>query len=410
MIKYKPMKILFTGGGTGGSVTPLIAIYQELDSDERQRQFEFFWIGGKEGIEKEIVEKYNIKYYPIASGKLRRYFSFQNFIDPFRIIKGFFQSIKILRKTRPEIIVAAGSYISVPVVWAGNFLKIPVLVHQQDIQVGLANKLMSKRAKKITVSLEESLKNFPKQKTVFTGNPVRKEALEFYSTAGVSQERTPARLRQVMEDISFPHRSPLQGDSDGALEETLEQQDKSYIKNKYKLDDLPVVLFIGGGTGAEQINKAVIKHLEKILQIANVFHIAGKSKKIDIANNIKNIHRYYQFDFMGKDIFAIMNFADLVISRAGMSTLSELSVLGKPVIIIPIPNSHQEKNANIFYKNNAAIVYEQKYLEDDSFPELISELLTNRSKLNNLSLNIRKMMPNDAAKRVSEIVMDIIKS
>lgn len=359
------MKILFTGGGTGGSVTPLIAIYQELTAKEKKHPFEFFWIGGKEGIEKEMVGKYNIKYYSIASGKFRRYFSFQNFIDPFRIIKGFFQSIKIFRKTRPDIIVAAGSYISVPVVWAGNFLRIPVLVHQQDIQVGLANKLMSKRAKKITVSLEESLKNFPKEKTIFTGNPVRKEALE--------------------------------------------QQDKSYIKNKYKLDGLPVVLFIGGGTGAEQINKAVIKHLEKILEVANVFHITGKNKNIDIANNIKNIHRYYQFDFIDKDIFAIINSADLVISRAGMSTLSELSVLGKPIIIIPIPNSHQEKNANIFYKNNAAIVCEQKYLEDESFPELIVELLTNRSKLNNLSLNIRKMMPNDAAGRIAELVLQIVK-
>ncbi|MFH1564775.1 MAG: undecaprenyldiphospho-muramoylpentapeptide beta-N-acetylglucosaminyltransferase [bacterium] len=398
------MKILFTGGGTGGSVTPLIAIYQELNVRETKHPFEFFWIGGKEGIEKEIVAKYDIKYYPISSGKLRRYFSFQNFIDIFRIIKGFCQSIKIIQKTRPDIIITAGSYISVPVVWAGNFLKIPVLVHQQDIQVGLANKLMSKRAKKITVSLEDSLKNFPKEKTVFTGNPVRKETLEFYSSAGVSQQRTPARL-QATGGISFPHRSLLRGDSDGALEETLEQQSRNYIKNKYQLDDLPAVLFIGGGTGAEQINKAVAKHLEKILEAANVFHITGKNKKIKTANDIKNIQRYHQFDFVGDDIFAIINYSDLVISRAGMSTLSELSVLGKPVIIIPIPNTHQEKNAHIFYKNNAAIIYEQKYLDDDSFPELISELLTSKPKLNNLSLNIRKIMPNDGAKRVSEIII-----
>lgn len=360
------MKILFTGGGTGGSITPLIAIYQELDSQDTKYPFDFFWIGGKEGIEKEIVEKYDIKYYPIASGKFRRYFSFKNFTDPFRVLKGFFQSLKILYKTKPDIIVAAGSYISVPVVWAASLLRIPILVHQQDIQVGLANKLMSKRAKKITVSLEESLKNFPKEKVVFTGNPVRKEAFE--------------------------------------------TQDKNCIKDKYKLDDLPSVLFIGGGTGAEQMNKAVAKHLEKILESSNVFHITGKGKKIEPANYIKNIQKYHQFDFIGSDLFAIINYVDLVVSRAGMSTLSELAVLGKPTVIIPIPNSHQEKNSNIFYKNNAAIVCEQKYLDDESFSELIVQLLANRPKLNNLSLNIQKMMPNDAAKRVGEIVIGIIKS
>lgn len=360
------MKILFTGGGTGGSITPLIAIYQELDTAEAKKPFEFFWIGGKEGIEKEIVGKYNIKYYPIACGKFRRYFSFKNFTDPFRVLAGFFQSLKILHKTKPDIIVVAGSYISVPVVWAARLSRVPVLVHQQDVQVGLANKIMSKRAKKITVSLEESLKKFPKNKAVFTGNPVRKEAFE--------------------------------------------TQDKNYIKNKYKLEDLPTVLFIGGGTGAEQMNKAVAKHMEKILESANVFHITGKGKKIEPANNIKNIQRYHQFEFVGGDLIAIINYVDLVVTRAGMSTLSELAVLGKPTIIVPIPKTHQEKNTNIFYRNNAAIVYGQKYLDDESFPEFIVQLLADKPKLANLSLNIQKMMPDDAAKRVSEIIMGIVLS
>jgi UDP-N-acetylglucosamine--N-acetylmuramyl-(pentapeptide) pyrophosphoryl-undecaprenol N-acetylglucosamine transferase len=356
------MKILFTGGGTGGSVTPLIAIYQQLKNKEKK--FDFFWIGGKNGIEKKIVSKYEIEYHAITSGKFRRYFSFKNFIDPFKIIAAFFQSIKILHKTKPNIIIAAGSYISVPVVWAGAFLKIPVLVHQQDIQIGLANKLMSRHAKKITVSLKDSLENFPKEKTVYTGNPVR--------------------------------------------EEIFARQNFKNIKEKYKLEDLPTILFIGGGTGAKPISQAVINHLEDLLEFSNIFHITGKNKKIDVQNNIKNIHRYYQLDFVGKEIFAIMDFVDLIISRAGMSTLSELAVLGKPTIIIPMPNTHQEKNANVFYKNNAAVIVQQKYLNDNSFVKIILDLINKKPRLDNLSLNIKKMIPQDAAERVSEVVMDII--
>jgi UDP-N-acetylglucosamine--N-acetylmuramyl-(pentapeptide) pyrophosphoryl-undecaprenol N-acetylglucosamine transferase len=363
------MKILFTGGGTGGSVVPLIAIYQKIKKPEIWRQNsavppEFFWIGSYDGLEKKMVEQYGIKYFGISSGKLRRYFSWQNFIDPFRVIKGFFQSLKILRQVRPQIIITAGSYISVPVVWAGALLKIPILVHQQDLQRGLANKIMSKWAKKITVSWEDSLKDFYRNKTIYTGNPVREEVF--------------------MGELPNP---PYQGGYDASLS---------------------TVLILGGGTGAEAINQAVEKHLAKLVRVANIIHITGKGKKIETPHDIANISRYHQFEFVDKEFISMMKLADLIITRAGMSTLSELAVLGKPTVIVPMPNTHQERNAHIFYKNNAAIVYEQKYLEDENFIKLIIDLLSNQAKLENLSLNISKMMPTDAAEKVAKMVFDII--
>lgn len=359
------MKIMFSGGGTGGSVMPLIAVYQKLAKIQPIKPL-FFWVGGNRGVEKDILTNYNdIVYLPISSGKFRRYFDWQNFFDFFLVIRGFWQSLKILRRINPDVIVTAGSFISVPLVWAGALLRIPILVHQQDMVKGLANQLMGLWAKKITISWQESAKDFPRFKTVFTGNPIRQEIF--------------AQDEKVINSF----------------------------KEKYKVDNLPIILFLTGGTGAVAINKAIEKQLEKLINVANIFHITGSGKKIAVDNNLPNISRYHQLEFVGPELITMMLTATLIISRAGMSTLSELAVLGKPVIIVPMPGTHQEANAIIFYKNNAAVVFEQKFLLDDSFVNLINELLNNSAKLTNLSLNIKKMMPVDAAEKISNLVLEL---
>jgi len=216
------VKILFSGGGTMGSVSPLIAIYEKIK--KKNPEAKFLFIGTKTGPEKKAVESYKINFKAIASGKLRRYFSWNNFIDPFKIIWGFFQSLIILIKFRPNAVAIAGSFVGVPVAWAAWILRIPILIHQQDIVAGLANKLMANYAKKITISFEPSLKDFAENKTVMTGNPVREE---FYVC---NKEKG----REVFD-----------------------------LKS-----ELPVLLVLGGGTGASDLNKVIEESLPDLLQFS----------------------------------------------------------------------------------------------------------------------------------------------
>ncbi|MBU4014724.1 glycosyltransferase, partial [Patescibacteria group bacterium] len=165
-------KILLTGGGTGGSVAPLLAISDVGCRMSDVGKFKFTWIGTRNGVEKQMVQKENIKFISIASGKFRRYFSIKNFIDLFKIIFAFFQSLAILIKEKPALVMSAGSFVSVPVVWAAWLLRVPVLIHQQDVRHGLANKLMAPFANVITVTFEKSLADYGK-KAVWTGNPAQ---------------------------------------------------------------------------------------------------------------------------------------------------------------------------------------------------------------------------------------------
>jgi UDP-N-acetylglucosamine--N-acetylmuramyl-(pentapeptide) pyrophosphoryl-undecaprenol N-acetylglucosamine transferase len=359
------MKILFTGGGTGGPVMPLLATYQKLSKDQNSKEMSFFWLGGKEGIEKNIIKNYpEIKYFGISAGKFRRYFSWQNFLDIFRILIGFLQSLKILSSIKPDVIVTVGSFISVPVVWAGAMLRIPIIVHQQDIVPGLANKLMAPFAKKITVSFEKSLADYSAQKTEYIGNPVR--------------------------------------------EEVLASNNEEMLK-KYQLEKIPTILILGGGTGAVAINKAVVENLKELVNLANIFHSCGKGKVTNISefSQEKNIKRYHQFEFGGEDFLAIVNKADIIITRAGLSSLSEFAVLGKPTIVIPMPDSHQEKNAEYFEQNKAIIYLKEQDLANGGLSNLLKSLINDKNKLAELSENIKKLMPADASEKLAEIIMSL---
>ncbi|MFH0856327.1 MAG: UDP-N-acetylglucosamine--N-acetylmuramyl-(pentapeptide) pyrophosphoryl-undecaprenol N-acetylglucosamine transferase [bacterium] len=420
------MKIILSGGGTGGSVTPLLAIAEELKT-QHKGEIDFLWLGTKKGIERKMVETQGIKFRPIFSGKFRRYFSFKNFIDPIFIVMGFFQSLWINLVFKPDIILTAGGFVAVPVVFSGWLLRIPVLVHQQDVEIGLANKLMMPFAKIITCSLQEAgsrrdglqCVSTTKGKVYFTGNAIRKNIFN-------------TRSREELE-------------------------------KKFNLErNIPTVLILGGGTGAMAVNNIVVQTISELTKFCQVIHITGgkilpppqgrMSKKCVILNpsarRAKNprvfsfnhgilhslglvqddakglrhhgwdgrggvfpatnqdepANRYHPYPFISnvEDIFEV---SDLVISRCGMAFLSELAVLGKPAILIPIPDSHQEANAKYFFDRNAARVLNQKTLTAKSLVDNIKKLLQDKETMKNYSDNMKKIMPMDGAKKIAEIVL-----
>ncbi|MFH0814628.1 MAG: UDP-N-acetylglucosamine--N-acetylmuramyl-(pentapeptide) pyrophosphoryl-undecaprenol N-acetylglucosamine transferase [Candidatus Falkowbacteria bacterium] len=352
------MKILFAGGGTMGSVSPLLAVSEKL-----KKEFpdcEMLWLGTKHGPEKMVVEKIGIIFRPICSGKLRRYFSLLNFVDPFKIFVGFCQSIGAIIKFKPDIILTAGSFVAVPVVWAGWLLRKKIIAHQQDILVGLANKLIFPAAARVTVSFEDLLKVCPMDKGIFTGNPVR----SFLSKAN----------------------------KDKAIE-------------TFKLEKgAPVLLILGGGTGARSINDFFVKISDRLTEFCQIIHVCGVGKLVEAEKN----NRYHPVEFLTDGLADAYAAADLVITRAGLSTLTELAYLAKPTIIVPIPDGHQENNAAYFSKLNAAIYWKQKELDENKALAQVKSLLNNREELGRLSNNIKGFAVADAADRFVNVVKDLL--
>lgn len=349
MINMKKKLIILSGGGSGGPVTPLLALAPDL----RAAGYELAWVGTKNGIESGMVAEVAIDYYAIPAGKLRRYVSLSNLLDVFRVLAGFFASLSLLGKLKPSLVMTAGAFVSVPLVWAAWALRIKVIVHQQDIRPGLANRLMAPFADVVTVTFEKSLKDFGK-KAVWTGNPVR---LEF---------------RQVVP--------------------------------RKKTGDRPRVLVLGGGTGASSLNELVIVSLPQLLQITDVVHVTGG--KIEKPENYEG---YQAYNFMDAPAIAqAMADADLVVTRAGLGTLTELAYLGKPAIIIPMPDSHQEENGMEFSAKQAALLLEQKKLTPSSFVSMISKSLVDRDSLKVLSNNALSIMRRKAETAIVNIVKKII--
>jgi len=337
-----------------GSVMPLLALKEDLQKEDA----EFLWIGTKKGPEKEVVLKIGIAFKAISSGKLRRYFSLRIFIDPFLLIAGYFQSIVIILKYKPNVILTAGSFVCVPVVWAGWLLRKKIIVHQQDLKVGLANKLMKPFATKITVSFEELKKYFSKKKVVVTGNPVRKMIF--------SGSRQSAIKRFDLEP------------------------------------DLPILFVMGGGTGALAINKLVRQTIADLVEFCQVIHVTGKGKQFYFKHP-----RYHSFVFLTQELPDAYAAADLVVSRAGFGSLTELSALSKPTVLIPLPNNDQLNNATYFSSKKAVLVLNQIDLTAEKFLEYIKKLIFDKERLGSLSENIKIVMPAEANDKYIKMIRKI---
>ena len=354
------MKIVYTGGGTLGSVTPLLAVHEELACDG----FEAHWIGTRQGPERALVERAGIPFTVIATGKIRRYLHWRNLVDPFLLIIGFVQAMVFLVRTRPRVIVNAGSFVGVPVVIAGWFLGVPAVILQLDIDPVRSNLLTAPFARALCVAAEECAQYFPKEKITVTGIPVRKM-------------------------VSRPN----------------------FAKHHETSQNLDVtvssILVTGGGTGAQKLNDLVFQSISRLTEKTDVIHLTGKNKEGESAQLARSNPRYHPAAFEGDTLSMFMD-VDVVVTRAGMGTLAELSALRKPVIIIPIPHSPQEKNAAFAAQHNAARILSEENLTPDAFVHAILDLLSNREVRNALSKNIATLFPSDAATRVARIIRNIV--
>ena len=320
-------RIILTGGGTAGHVTPNIALLPGL----KNLGYDIHYIGSYEGIEKNLIEQFGIPYHGISSGKLRRYFSVQNFTDPFRVLKGFGEARKLIKTLKPDVIFSKGGFVSVPVVLAGKQCHVPTIIHESDMTPGLANKLAIPSATKVCCNFPETLSHLPKEKAVLTGSPIRKELLI--------------------------------GDRAAALEFC------------GLTDGKPVILIIGGSLGSVVVNNAVRAILPELLKDFQVIHLCGKGK---IDESLQNLKGYVQFEYIQdelKDLFAL---SDLVISRAGANAICELLALHKPNLLIPLSanasRGDQILNARSFERQGYSIVLEEEELTSSVLLDAVLKL------------------------------------
>lgn len=341
------MKILFSGGGTLGPVTPLLAV-KEIVSNEHN-DASFVWVGTRQGPEEALVSKHNIPFVALTSGKFRRYISFWNIIDVFKIGIGFWQSLFLLLKHKPDICISAGGFVSVPVHFAAWMLSIPTWIHQQDVRVGLANKLMAPIAKQITTVLEQSVAAFPKRKTRWIGNPIRQDILL------------------------------------GSKKEAIQQ---------FNLEtSLAVVFVTGGGTGSQRVNQLIVEAVSQLEGHAQIIHLMGKERPQELAKRAaKAVPYYHAYDFFTEEMKHAYAAADMIISRGGFGTLTEIAALGKPAIIIPKPG-HQEDNVKFLAENNAIILVDERSTDGLQLAKEIRGLLEDKLRAKELAHNMSALMP-----------------
>ena len=324
-------RIVLTGGGTAGHVTPNIALLPSL----QKAGYEITYVGSYYGIEKRLIEDFNIPYIGISTGKLRRYFDPKNFTDPFRVLKGFSEAKKFLKEYKPDVVFSKGGFVSVPVVRAAAALKIPCIIHESDMTPGLANKLCFPVATKICCNFPETFDSLPEKKAVLTGTPIRKELTEGSKLAGLEM--------------------------------------CGFTANK------PVIMVIGGSLGSANVNKAVRDALPQLLENFQVVHLCGKDK---LDNLLLTTEGYKQFEYLKAELKDIFAMADIVISRAGANAICELLALRKPNILIPLPaassRGDQLLNADSFEKQGFSIVLHEDDLTTKLLVDKVHELYENR--------------------------------
>ena len=324
-------RIILTGGGTAGHVTPNIALIPKL----KDLGYDIQYIGSYNGIEKELIEPFGVPYHGISSGKLRRYFSVQNFTDPFRVLKGFGEAKKLIKDLKPDVIFSKGGFVSVPVVLAGKQCKVPVIIHESDMTPGLANKIAIPSAVKVCCNFPETLDALPKGKAVLTGSPIRQELMSGNKIA-------------AMDFCGFTA-------------------------------DKTVILVIGGSLGSVIVNNAVRKSLPDLLKDFQIIHLCGKGKMDD---SLKDTKGYCQFEYIKDELRDIFALADIVISRAGANAICELLALRKPNLLIPLSakasRGDQILNARSFERQGFSMVLEEEELTDVSLVSAVHELYDKR--------------------------------
>ena len=324
-------KIVLTGGGTAGHVTPNIALIPGL----KERGFDILYIGSYEGMEKGLIEKENIPYSGIATGKLRRYLSFKNVTDIGNVFKGYFEAKKLLKEYRPDIVFSKGGFVSVPVVKAAARLKIPVILHESDMTPGLANKLCYSSAVKTCCNFPETLKYLPEGKGVLTGSPIRRELLEGSREAGLAY-------------IGFDGKKP-------------------------------VLMMIGGSLGAQRLNAVLRKALPDLLPDFDIVHLCGKGNRDE---SLADTPGYVQFEYVSEELKDVYAASDILFSRAGANVLCEIVALKKPALLVPLSRDasrgDQILNAHSFENQGFSVCIEEENLTQEGFVKALHDLYENR--------------------------------
>jgi UDP-N-acetylglucosamine--N-acetylmuramyl-(pentapeptide) pyrophosphoryl-undecaprenol N-acetylglucosamine transferase len=347
-----------TGGGTAGHVTPNLALVPSL----KKEGFDIKYIGSRNGIEKEIIQKNEIPYFEISSGKIRRYFDIKNFSDPFKVLKGVFEAARILTKEKPDLVFSKGGFVSVPVVIAASIKKIPVVAHESDITPGLANKLASPFCDKLCVTFRESLKYIKGNKGVLTGSPIREEILNGSKVKGQKL-------------------CGFYGDKE-------------------------VLFIMGGSLGSKVINEVIRENLEELLKNFDIIHICGKE---NIDEELVKYKNYKQFEFVGEELPDFMALADYIVSRAGANSIFEFLALKKPTLLIPLSKKasrgDQILNAESFKKEGYSLVLDEEDITSESFLRKIDELKLNKNELINKMKNKKDKIGNEL---VISTIMSVI--
>lgn len=360
----KKIKIIYSGGGTLGPVTPLLAIHEVLQK-EIGGAYEPLWLGTRKGIERTLVTEYGLPYQSMVAGKLRRYISFWNLTDLIKMFIGIFQAIWILVTKNPTLCISAGGFVSVPVHIAAWLLGIPTWIHQQDVQISLANRIMKPMAKKITTVLEAQVKLFPSKKTEWLGNPIRAEIF-------AGSKKTATKIFSLQ-------------------------------------PDLPVLLVTGGGTGSQRINQLLVEALPHLRGVCQVIHLTGKERPQELVTRAGEIFKdyYHTYQFLSTELKHAYAVADLIISRGGFGTLTEIAALKKPVLVVPKPG-HQIENVTFFEKLGGVYFLDEREIDSNYLAQKIKQLLINQVDLKHKAETLGKLLPPAEPTKIMEIVKRLI--
>lgn len=369
------MKIVFAGGGTAGHIYPLIAIIRELKKLQPKGDFEFYFIGPKDKFSASLLSKEGIQVRTIIAGKIRRYFSFQNILDVFKWPIGFFQAYYHIFTISPDLIFSKGGYGTVPTIIAGWFLMAPIFLHESDVAPGLANRIANKFALEIFTSFPvEKTEYFPSRKMLSVGNPIRKELV------------------------------------DGSIDEAKKIFNLAWEK--------PIILILGGSQGAQRINEKILVALPELLADFEVIHQTGEKKfeqikaEAGVVVDKKLIKYYHPIGFLKEnELPHAYKIADLIISRAGSGSIFEIAAVGKPSILVPLPESaqrHQIKNAYVFAEKGASVVMEEENFTPYFLIERLKHLFSQPKTLKEMSKAAKEFSKPEAARIIAEYIVSYL--
>lgn len=324
--------IVLTGGGTAGHVTPNLALIPEL----LKEGWNIKYIGTENGIEKELIERENIDYYSVSSGKLRRYLSKENITDVFKVIKGVKEATALIKKIKPEVVFSKGGFVAVPVVLGAKLNGVPVIAHESDITPGLANKIAMPFAKNVCTTFPETVGYIKGGKGINTGTPIRRELFSGEREKGLAI-------------CGFSGKKP-------------------------------VIMMMGGSLGAVKINNCLRGALNEILKEFDLVHICGKG---NVDKNLMNLQGYRQFEYVSKELPHIFALVDIVVSRAGSNSISEFLALKKPSLLIPLSakasRGDQILNAKSFEKQGFSMVLDEDKMNEKALIQAIYSLYKNKN-------------------------------